>query len=1518
MKKNEGGSISLSELSVEGQQAYNAIRDKIMNLSADLPISPMDAIRMKIEEAGYSVAEITGRTMQLNRTDDGKYIVEARKDRDKKAAMRDFNSGKLDVLMINKSGSTGISLHASSKFEDQRQRVMVFAQFQSDINDEVQMRGRIDRSGQVTRGRYEYIMSTIPAEQRMQMMFKAKLKSLDANTTSSQKSKFNEMEIVDYLNKYGDEVVWEYMKEHPELEERLGDPLEMLQEKNAEDGPRTSEKEDTSKKNGCAGKISRYLAFLSVEEQDEIFNEITDAYRVKIQLLDDAGENDLEITTMPLRAETKRKQMWHEGVNPGSGNAFADNTYVEEVEADVLKKPMKRAEIAEATKKLMGEHYAEKNGGVDWQHYVRAKGDEISQFFQAKADESVGKLKEAGEARIAKTREKAVSAATKARGRGENNFTDAEIQSLADAIANEESLKEEQKQKKRREEIMSVKNRIHTLLNRLRAEGIYVVPQDLKKSTAEMFSQTFGTFVGFKFNKSYTLGSSTAIFATLDGRRKVELALNDQAIGTIISATEIAYRYSPKEINAISMENWDSKVPTQTRQKRYIITGNLLQALVDTEKGEKTRGNLISYSTIDGETRQGILMSENFKLTDLRNSASFSSRLAQIREGKAVVSENGDVQIEKVAYGWQHRGDYELRVPKSKSRGGIYTMDKGLLKLVDGNNFVTKGNSMIGYVSSDNIAKVVDMLSRAPFNLTVLQESQLSDVATNGDGNKYRLVEDRETIDFLDNQPMKSGYRYSQWANHGVLPPMTAKKDGEWRAPMVFDRWEQSEEGMRKANGKADLVQGNGRTTGDVAYNPYFHIRTSPLNDQFTAAYDRPELLVIEGYYPESEETSGYRADGAKDSVGLMDWHSGSVNGQLSDDTKVQTMLSRYFKPRRIVPWSEVADLIMERVGDQQITFPINAVPPMLRAELARRGAKFGGISGSVSKEDIPMLEDLRDRVNRGEWNAGLEKARAYQDAYESSAEAKESRVLDLSDKLNTPVKLISSQEEIDALPNRRQRRAKGWWSDKDNSIVIVVPNNVNVADIENTFVHEVVGHKGLRALIGADRFDEFLGEVYDHASEPIRKEIDKKTNAMVDAEADRLRVRKAQEHEQAGEDVNSHYYTDMAEARVEAEKKREQYRKEATEEYMADMAGKIGNEGFEKMDREEQTLWGKIKAKVQQFLDKFLQGLKIAKSIKLTDKDLAYILFKSWKNMRGDKGVFAQAEDAVMRYRTGWDKSMESRNAIVEETNKRFNEELQQQIDGTLPEGHVYDMGMPSEYLLSTGIDNLPIKLSAKTLTIKSNLERHAYDLHSLLGLVKAIQKPWAIFSYGDKRRAQNLVIGVEDNGKQFIVGISIRPTLKGGRTLEINSVRNVFPKDNHEWINWINEGKLLRVDGKEEIQATIDKLRMNPMAFAYVNLDNAAKIVENFENPTLDDDKIVRYRDGDDIIAKTPVLARGMYEQRVASSSYQVREALQDSMLGLKEAYLAIEKASGRKQHIEDIAGFENAYLSENRMIS
>ncbi len=790
-----------------------------------------------------------------------------------------------------------------------------------------------------------------------------------------------------------------------------------------------------------------------------------------------------------------------------------------------------------------------------------------------------------------------------------------------------------------------------------------------------------------------------------------------------------------------------------------------------------------------------------------------------------------------------------------------------------------------------------------------------ADTPTTGEGNKYRLVEDSAVLDFLDGQPLKSGFRYAQWANMGVLPPMTAKKDGEWRPPMIFSRWEQSEEGMRKENGKADLVQGNGRTTGDVAYNPYFHIRTSPLNDQFTAAYDRPELLVIEGHYPESEETSGYHAEGAKDSVGLMDWHSGSVNGLLSEDTKVQTMLSRYFKPVRIVPWSEVADLIMERVGNQKVTFPINAVPPMLRAELAKRGAKFGDISGSVAEADIPMLNELRDRVNAGEWDAGLEKAREYLDAYSSSPEAKEARVADLSEKAHTPVRVIRTQEEVDALPTRRERRAKGWWSAKDNEVVIVLPNNVNVADVDNTFVHEVAGHKGLRALIGEERFDEFLGEVYDHASNPIRKVIDKKTDDMVNAEADRLRTRKAQARERAGEDVNSNYYADMAEARVEAEKKREDFRKEATEEYMSDLGGRIGSEGFEKMSRDELTLWGKIKAKVQSFLDKFLRGLKIAKSIRLNDKDLSYILYKSWKNLR-KKGVFADAEDAVMRRRTGYDEAMLSESAKIEDANKAFNRQLNRYMNGEMGANDYIEVGKPLG-VMRMFLSDVPIVIRQRVLH-KASVTKHNVDLAQLLDLPGMIAKPIFVF----QRDAKTLGVLTElrdREGKNVCVAIELNRSIQSGAEfLEVNDIRSLHGRDASNIVLPIVHNNTLQYADKKKGLAWLSSASSNyQQEIAMQDLESATKIIKKFENPTIEGDEDVKFRDGADYVERNPVMARAMYEKRIQTSMYQMTEAMQDSMRGLMEFYKAVESQDARRE-IEDVSSFENAYIAENLMSS
>lgn len=209
--------------------------------------------------------------------------------------------------------------------------------------------------------------------------------------------------------------------------------------------------------------------------------------------------------------------------------------------------------------------------------------------------------------------------------------------------------------------------------------------------------------------------------------------------------------------------------------------------------------------------------------------------------------------------------------------------------------------------------------------------------------------------------------------------------------------------------------------------------------------------------------------------------------------------------------------------------------------------------------------------------------------------------------------------------------------------------------------------------------------------------------------------------------------------------------------------------------------------------------------------------------------------EDEMQRYldKKAEDDTLYRSDGLIEAVNEQFNGELQQQIDGTLPKGHIYQLGNPGNVLLSTGVPNLPIQLNSTRLIDKATKFGHNYELEEIKDLVVALQSPIAVFAYGDKLKGQNIIVELSSNDKNFVVGMSLNPTV-GGKTLEINSIRNVFPKDNAEWLNWITQEKLLYVD-KERIQNLIDQQRTILADVDYLDLDSVTKIVENFENPSV-----------------------------------------------------------------------------------
>lgn len=316
------------------------------------------------------------------------------------------------------------------------------------------------------------------------------------------------------------------------------------------------------------------------------------------------------------------------------------------------------------------------------------------------------------------------------------------------------------------------------------------------------------------------------------------------------------------------------------------------------------------------------------------------------------------------------------------------------------------------------------------------------------------------------------------------------------------------------------------------------------------------------------------------------------------------------------------------------------------RLDGARQKEIVDGLKGFVDSGDYTLLPKP-DRVNRSgrfemaesglsDENNGNNK----NNGNNSDPEVMAARARELAELLNTPVRIIRTEEEVAALPSVRQRRMKGSFNPMTGEVTIVVPNNVNMADIENTFVHEVVGHDGLRVLFPDEaKLNNALDELYRVSKDEIRGTIDRMAQKMYDAEVDRIREKKRKEHVANGEDANASYYADMAEAHAEASKKREQFKRDATEEYGADLAGRIGEGGFEKMSAAEQTFWGRLKAMLQKALQRLLDGLKIRSKRQWCDKEWAFVLHEAFKRKRngGRPTIFDMADTEVMRRKTGF-----------------------------------------------------------------------------------------------------------------------------------------------------------------------------------------------------------------------------------------------------------------------------------------
>lgn len=1717
---SESGYIKLSDLGDEAVEAYHELEKKIEQTSTGLSLSPIDVIKNELQKAGYKVGELTGRQTEFVYNDNGTVTKVKRADTDKKKLAREFNDGQIDALILNKSAATGISLHASSKYKDQKKRVMIVAQQQLDVNDEVQMRGRIDRTGQVARGAYEYVVSLIPAEQRLLMMFKAKLKSLDANTTSSQKSKFNEMEVADITNKYGDKVVKEYMAEHLDLYARMADPFGW-EKSNGEDlsriDPQTLVASGGGVGDGEAGadasKLLGRMALLKVSEQEKMLLEISELYANEIQRLNEMGENDLEITELPLKAKTLHKEVWKQGAEPGGDNAFADNTYIEKVNMAILKKPMKAAEVKASQDGL--------TGGKTWEEYKTEKKAAVKEYFDQKIADETQKYEERAVKAATKAKEKYIKDGKK--GQEKSGMSDEQIEKMAGYQYDNIYKQEKDKLNDVMKNLKAKAEMFERVLDTFDTDQTFVLPTDMNNpNELSGFGNSYGRLIDIKITDNYSPNASTVSFATLDGRRKITFPIAGKVgsgenkvdiIGSIDRMTKQAAGMGDNHIKVLDqdLKNWDRLTSNESRKDGYIVTGNLMQALVDS-KDQGLGGQLVKYTTDTGEVKTGILMPDRFDPKGLTTDAPINSvadkfELSSWRGGiDEVTSSDGEVKVKRID---NYRGYYfELRVPKSKAKGGKYFMDEDLLKLVDGNNFETRGNNMLAEFKPEQLKPVLDRLSKMGVkvqeerktsedegthfredrglqysktgakdvkNSRIIPEdvdknvssqiektfdSAIEEIVENAeDRDKSRLVDDadhavdefsnlgRSVIEYYRNDyerkveklsgqsigghlggkndgkgnrgsyllqyyktilavadrelayrdvraknlretwglqpggafafgdverifnetnrdkakaelfqkaldiskrlgvnikvsaesPNKASGEADIYRNidlyidglvktkapddsaptimlhemiheatmgainlvkkgkaEGVLTPkqiegvktileiydrvkddkerfkeepygltdayeLTAQMaDSRQRKAMdlsILDRvvnaahefarkgdrsilqrvkdamkklFEISDKdkmdkalndimddfnetiddismneieqdgfaykvtdkdeldrlnkektfrmysGMQEVDGKLyspmaaiidgkrtdateigawmgaderpDLVK-NGKFTlvktdknkgvgeGDVpaAYNPYMHTSTSMMNDQFTGAYARGNIKVVEWEIPESEKTSGYHAEGAKDAVGLVPWHSGSVNSLLPKDRQRQVMLSRWRKAVRVVPDSEVAESIAEQLKGTGLAIPWNVVTPNQVRELAKLGVPIttveSGRQAPETKEkflqqmadleqEFPQAKFVNVKMTKDAFKVwGKDSGTKFRTDHGDGnypASSVESHVEKVAQKTGGKVKMVSSVDEITNKAAKAAieegRKITGWYDENTGEVHLYMPNIHDRYTAEKTIWHEVVGHKEMRELFGEERFEKFLRDVW--------YDLDKPENAA---------LKKLVDEERKFNPMNIY---------------------DAIEEGIARLAedGK-GEAGF----------WNGIKNKVSDFLHEI--GYRIAPNT----KDVKYLLWLSKNLQKNPNDPYWKLRAEAVKYRLDHEdiRSVVSRDGVFFENDGKARSlaDLPKADYQEATDGQIHFRTTPTA---ATALDRYHRSLDAHGYMATESYMDNMLSLKKLMNAIVPDKKIEDIASSENPYILQNVMQGAMSNAaKMFEINI-MRPLEK------------------------------------------------------------------------------------------------------------------------------------------------------------
>jgi hypothetical protein len=662
------------ELGLDAVDIYEETRDLIREIDwSDIPISPIDYIRHRLTQEGYTANELTKRDDRIEYGSNGEQYYEVRSEGEKTAEannrkIKAFNSGELDVIILNRSGASGISLHASEKFTDQRPRRMIIAQPELNIDQFMQMLGRVHRTGQVTKPSFTLLMGDLPAEKRPAAVLLKKLASLNANTTAARESGFNLNTVTDFMNSYGDRVVLEVLADHPDLHRRLGSPIKGLNEDSDLDAIEATD---------IIAKVTGRIPLLPVADQDRVYDLIENAYSEMLERERSMGNNILEAEGLDLDARTLSK-LEVLPAREGVESIFNEPVYLEVVDAKARRKPMTTLEVVNAVRFELGIQPAQTLAEHDFA--------QVEDLSQEHVNEKVEKIKEY----IPIYRE-----VYKAR---------AEEETQGDKKYKTETERKNRVQRR----LDHYDSRADTNLQYLTRDFVKLPPgEPVQITDRKTGSVHYGVIEGYtnrnleKSNPALPSNWKVNILVA-DSFRRMSLPMSK-----VNQNHETGFYIQPQEATWQGKNVYElfDERQSMSREVRQIFTGNVLRAF------EKFQGRLANYTDSSGNIKQGMLMGHDFDIAKRleQEPVRFPTAQQALRYldevGNGLNTSDMDLTI-LPQLGAQD--GYTLSVATSK-QGAKYHSDAGLLAAM-GTEFVSVGGWMKTMVAKERMLETLEYL----------------------------------------------------------------------------------------------------------------------------------------------------------------------------------------------------------------------------------------------------------------------------------------------------------------------------------------------------------------------------------------------------------------------------------------------------------------------------------------------------------------------------------------------------------------------------------------------------------------------------------------------------------------------------------------------------------------------------------------------------------------------------------------------------------------------------------------